>query len=116
MENPLEPEIVGQIRQLGGDELLADLVEIFLKQAPVRLQELRDGIAQNDLERAGKAAHSFRSSSVSLGARAIGEEAVDLELLADAGAADELRRRLPEFEASLETLVSFLNSEFSGSH
>ena len=114
MESPLESAIVEQIQRLGGDKLLSELVQIFLGQAPVRLQELRTGIADGDLERAGKAAHSFRSSSVSLGARVIGEEAGVLERLADQGAAEQLRQRLPMFEASLSELLSCLRAEFDG--
>ena len=114
MESPLDSAVVEQIQQLGGDKLLSELVEIFLSQAPNRLQELRAGIAENDLERVAKAAHSFRSSSVSLGARAISEAAGVLERLADEGTGDEVGRRLPAFEASLSELLSFLRGEFDG--
>ena len=114
MKKHLDATVVEQIQQLGGDKLLSELVEIFLRQAPHRLQELRAGMAENDLERVAKAAHSFRSSSVSLGARAISEEAGVLERLADQGTGDELGRRLPEFEASLNELLSFLRAEFDG--
>ena len=114
MESPLDSAVVEQIQQLGGDKLLSELVEIFLSQAPNRLRELRAGIAEDDFERVAKAAHSFRSSSVSLGARAISEAAGVLERLADEGAGEEIGRRLPAFEASLSELLSFLRNEFDG--
>ena len=85
MEGSLDPEIVEQIRQLGGDKLLAELVEIYLEHSPRRLRDLRASIEDGDLERAGKAAHSIRSSSISLGARAVAEEAGVLERFAGHG-------------------------------
>jgi HPt (histidine-containing phosphotransfer) domain-containing protein len=112
MTDPLDSATVEQIRQLGGDKLLTELVEIFLKHTPLRLQELRAGLAEGDTVRAAKAAHSFRSSSISLGARALAEEAASLERLADQGDTSEVRERLPAFESSVDDLLTFLNSEY----
>lgn len=111
MKSPLDAEIVEQIHQLGGAKLFSDLVEIFLSHTPLRLQELHAGLAEGDMVRAAKAAHSFRSSSISLGARVAAEEAASLERLADRGAVDQLREDLPAFEASVESLVDFLRAE-----
>lgn len=114
MKSPLDPEIVEQIRQLGGDKLLAELVEIFLTHTPIRLRELQTGLEEDDMVRAEKAAHSFRSSSISLGARALAEDAASLERLAGKAATDEFRQRLPAFQASVEELLAFLRAEYGG--
>ena len=109
--NRLDAEIIGHIRQLGGDELLSELIAIYLEQAPVRLGELQNGLAENDMTRAAKAAHSFRSSSVSLGARDIAEEAGAIESLADEGDREGVESLLPEFERSLADLLACLKAE-----
>jgi len=54
----------------GGDpELLLDLIEIFLADGPVKVQEIVEGLSEGDFERMERAAHSLKGSSGNLGAR-----------------------------------------------
>ena len=115
MESPLDSETVKQILQLGGEKLLGDLADIFREHAPLRMRELRAGLDEGDMVRAAKAAHSFRSSSISLGARKVSDKAAALERSADEGDEAQVREGLPEFESSLESLLGYLSSEY-GSH
>jgi HPt (histidine-containing phosphotransfer) domain-containing protein len=110
----LDPQIVGQIRTLGGDKLLGDLIEMYLRYTPERLALFRRGVLGDDLAQAEKAIHSFRSSSVSLGALAEAEQAARLERLARQGDGAALRRRLEEFEAIVERLLSGLRALHEG--
>ena len=112
MQSPLDPGTLEQIRQLGGDKLLADLVEIFVEHAPHRLRDLRAGLAEGDLVRTAKAAHSFRSSSISLGATAVSDGAAALERLADRGEEEEVARKLSGFEDTLSALLAYLELEY----
>jgi len=115
MDTPLDPETVERIRQLGGEELLSELVGLFLVHTPERLKSLRAGVFENDLSRAEKAAHSFRSSSVTLGARSAAEQAGVLERMAHRGECEALREELPAFEATAAALMGFLSMRF-GEH
>ncbi|MDH3254866.1 MAG: Hpt domain-containing protein [Acidobacteriota bacterium] len=115
MKTPLDPETVERIRALGGDELFSELVGLFLVHTPERLKSLRAGVFENDLSRAEKAAHSFRSSSATLGARSAAEKAAVLELMAQRGESEALRKNLPAFEATAASLLEFLGRSFSGS-
>lgn len=115
MKTPLDPETVERIRELGGDKLFSELVDLFLVNTPERLKSLRTGVLENDLRRAEKAAHSFRSSSATLGARSAAEQAAVLELMAQRGEGEALRESLPAFEAAAAALMAFLGESFSGS-
>lgn len=75
----LDPRVVGQIRRLGGDDLLHQLVATFLEHAPGRLEGVRGGLEAGDLKRVEKAAHSLRSSLASLGASGLARLAGELE-------------------------------------
>jgi PAS domain S-box-containing protein len=54
----------------GDDEpdMVADLIEIFLRHAPQTLAKLRDGIERGDHEAVNQAAHRFKSGCAQLGA------------------------------------------------
>jgi HPt (histidine-containing phosphotransfer) domain-containing protein len=66
----LEPDAVRALYDLlGGDrEALADLVDAFVDEAPLRLAELRLGAERGDAELAGRAAHTLKSNGLSFGA------------------------------------------------
>jgi diguanylate cyclase (GGDEF)-like protein len=70
----LDAATINQLRQLGGAQdqgLLQRVAKAYLEQAPGLLQQLRDGLAQGDLERTRQAAHSLKSSSANIGALAL---------------------------------------------
>ena len=63
----------------GAPELLDELLEIFLTDAPRRLAALRDAIGARDATALGRVAHAFKSSCGSLGARQMQALCVELE-------------------------------------
>ena len=64
----------------GDEEFLRDLVEIFLEDTEVRVQEIKDAIAQADLLELKKCAHKLKGSSANMGAIAMWKLAEKLEL------------------------------------
>lgn len=94
----LDAKTLAQIRRIGGDELLGKLARLYLEHTPVRLEEVRRGLATSDWKRAALAIHSVRSSSVTLGAMALAERAADLEKLAEDGRKDDLEKAFPDLE------------------
>jgi histidine phosphotransfer protein HptB len=57
-----------------------ELVQTFLEEAPVMLQELRDALATGDTDSFRRAAHSLKSNSLTFGALPLGALARELEL------------------------------------
>jgi HPt (histidine-containing phosphotransfer) domain-containing protein len=87
----LDRSVLEQLRQLfDGD--LSDVIAAYLGDAPAQIDAMANAIATGDYASLGRAAHSLRSSSRSLGAHRVAELATSIETKARAqGALDEIR-------------------------
>ena len=73
---PREDEVLDAItlqglRELGGEDdpgLFAELIDLFLEDAPLRMEELRRGLDKRDMPLLERAAHTLKSSSANIGA------------------------------------------------
>ena len=114
MEDVIDPIIIAGLRQLrtpGAPDPLADLIDLFLKEAPTHLNAIEQAISKNEmtsLARVISQASALKGSSGNLGARnlaALSDEIVQaakLGLLADA--LPVLERAQEEFGRVRETL------------
>jgi two-component system sensor histidine kinase/response regulator len=91
-------------RVQGDEELLADLVEVFLKDCPGQLVNIRKLIEQGDLQGIERAAHSFKGSVGNFTTRGAFSMAFDLEKTAHRGDLAQCARLYNELEAEIETL------------
>ena len=107
----IDPLVIGQLRELGGDALVHKLFRTFVGHAPVRRRELKSAEEARDSEELTRAVHSLRSSSAMLGLTELSELAGELESLADEGLIDDLVARLPELERQLDEMVELLAGE-----
>jgi len=94
---------------LGGlEELLAEVLEVYLAELPDRRRTLAAALAQGDMAALRMAAHSLKGVSASVGACAASQAAKNLEHLARAAgeaggpAAQELERALAALDVLLE--------------
>lgn len=94
---------------LGGGAVLADLIEIFLEEAPKHLETMERAVEEDDPEALRIAAHTLKSSAGQLGARGLSELAEDLEGVGESGdlsdaaePVDEARRIYGSVEEELE--------------
>ncbi len=110
----LDARVVGQIRKLGGDSLLRQLIATFLEHAPGRLAGVREGLGAGDLKRVEKAAHSLRSSLASLGASGLARLAGDLEARSRDGDAEASTELAAGLEAGFAELERGLKAALSG--
>ncbi len=104
----LDRKTLAQIREIGGDELLGRLARLYLEHTPVRIEEVRRGLAAGDWPRTLRAIHSMRSSSATLGANELAQTAAELERLAEEGNRDRLESSLPELEEQTQTALRAL--------
>jgi HPt (histidine-containing phosphotransfer) domain-containing protein len=79
----LDPAALEALRELGGEEFVADLVQTFLDDAPPLLAALRG----SDAGEVRRAAHTLKSNGTTFGATQLAELCRELEGLAKA---DEL--------------------------
>ena len=68
---PLDAAMIGELRALqdgGSPGLLAELIDLFLKQGEGKLAELRQALGSRDAAVLGRHAHTLKGSGGSLGA------------------------------------------------
>jgi len=101
----IDSSALDALRALQGEDepdLVAELVETFVREAPDRLGRLREAVARGDRAEARAIAHAFKGMSGQLGARRLAELCGEVERLAEQ---EETERRpdaaLVEIEAEL---------------
>jgi HPt (histidine-containing phosphotransfer) domain-containing protein len=95
----LDTTAIERLRKLGGNALLARMIDLFFEIAPKRVQAAADAAAAHDLHAVERAAHSLKSSAGNLGAERLRHVAEQLEAAAaqaDDTAVTELVLRLRE--------------------
>ncbi len=73
---------IQSLQRPGRPSVLAKVVGLYLKDAPKRLQALREARATNDTEALRRTAHTLKSSSANVGAEGLATLCNDLENLA----------------------------------
>jgi HPt (histidine-containing phosphotransfer) domain-containing protein len=111
MEQPLFDHAALLARVDGDEELLRELIDLFLEDCPRLLTAIREAIARQDRDLLKRAAHTLKGSVGNFGAKAVCELAQKLESLApdlDLGAAGQLSQKLEGMVGSLEQSLSRL--------
>ena len=90
-----------------GDDpaLLQELVDIFLKDCPQRLEAIRQAVCSRDAEALAAAAHSLKGSVGNFAAPAVYEACWTLEQLARERDFDRIATALEELEAKLAAIL-----------
>ena len=83
----LDEGVIQGLRELGGEEdpgLLVELIDIYLADAPKRMEEIESALARNDWKLLERAAHTLKSASANIGALGLSAICRDLEAKARA--------------------------------
>lgn len=102
----LDPEVIENLKHLGGDEdpaLFRDLVDIFLKETPALIARVEDALSRGDAQALERAAHSLKSSCANLGALTLSAQFKEIEL---AGRSKDVERARPVMAASRGEFVA----------
>ena len=113
-DDPLDATVLATLRNLqepGTPDILIELIDLFLEDAPARLAAVRDAVARRDAEGLRSASHALKSSATNLGIRELAGLAARLEStgrsgdLTDAGTlADELDETYARAETALRAM------------
>jgi HPt (histidine-containing phosphotransfer) domain-containing protein len=96
-------------RSVGDDRaFLRELVETYLDDTPMQIAALRSGIAEGNVERTNRAAHTLKSNSASLGALGLSAMARELETLTSVATTEAQDLTSPDIAA----LVAVIAAEF----
>lgn len=78
----LDSAVIDGLKELGGDDdpgLVLELVEMFLDDAPKRLEEMSQGLDSGDFQLMQRAAHTLKSSAANMGAMVLSHVAKQME-------------------------------------
>jgi HPt (histidine-containing phosphotransfer) domain-containing protein len=80
MAEIIDRTVFADLKATAGADFVNDLVETFLVEAPVMMEDLRSALAAGDAERFRRAAHSLKSNSNTFGAVNLAAMAKEIEL------------------------------------
>ena len=98
------------LREVGGDEFLAEVIDTFLADLPTLLATLRRGVQERDAAEVRRAAHTLKSNGATLGASDFAEACSALEQQAKDGRLDDAAALVDRIEAERGPLERALDA------
>lgn len=96
----VDTDALSRLEEWGGRELVLKMLAIFFEHAPERIEQIRSGARDGQLEETERGAHSLKSSAGNLGARRLQARAAEMEEKAADGELDEVTALLPDLESA----------------
>jgi HPt (histidine-containing phosphotransfer) domain-containing protein len=106
----IDPQALERLKEWGGDKLAAQMVRLFLKNSGARMDQIRNGVAEEDPDEAERGAHSLKSSAANVGAETLRTLATNVESAALQQDPDGLRELLPRIEEAYAAAIRELES------
>jgi HPt (histidine-containing phosphotransfer) domain-containing protein len=104
-------EQLGKVLTNGKPELLTRVINLYLVESPKLVLKLKQAAAASNAPDMASAAHSLKSSSANVGAKALSRHCEELETLARRGETDEARRMLAKLEKEHRSVQRALTEE-----
>ena len=102
-----------ELREPGQPDPLAELIELFFKDARPRLETMGQAVTAGDWAKLSAAAHTLKGSASNLGAHQLAAGCAALEKQAKAGQGDDATKTLLEVKSAFETVEQVLKTELS---
>jgi len=97
------------LKTVGGDkDLLLEIADLFVEEAPQMLSVIEMGVAEEDFEAIERSAHKFKSSLANIGARLASNLALTLETLGRERKRDRLTEMLELLKSETESVCKSL--------
>lgn len=110
----LDPKRLALLTRVGGGALVRQMMDLFLENAPRRLEEARLAFEGADLPAVGRAVHSLKSSAGNLGASEMLGIAARIEQLSTEGNASAVAPLLSELHAAFGRAKEAIEEERKG--
>ena len=101
-------------RMSGDRELLSNLFQLFLSDAPKKLDRIETCAHEGDFYGMERSAHSLKGAAATVGASRLCELAAEMELAAKAGSGEELQRLHQELAAVCDQTLAAMQEFCSG--
>ena len=102
MDGYRDPGARDRLRRLGGESLVHRMSELFLENAPKRIEAAVGAAASGDMAALGRAVHSLKGMAANLGFRDLQALTGVLERLAEEGSAGACRDLVGELAAAVD--------------
>jgi two-component system sensor histidine kinase/response regulator len=89
VEAPLDRQVIQNLRELGGPEMLSKLTEMFLEDTRLGTDALKGAVEVGDAQTIERTAHTLKGSSGNMGAHRMARVCAQLE---EVGASGDLKR------------------------
>ena len=96
----------------GAEEQLSEIVDVFIEDIPVQLEELKQGIKENDAAVIRAQGHRIKGASANVGAEAMRQAACEIELAGTDGKLDTAPGLVAKLEHEFERLKGVVGGEF----
>jgi len=106
----LDEAALDRLRGFGGEKLVRGMVELFLKNAPLKAAEAREALDCGDSAALRAALHGLKSSAGQLGAATVYEACVAGEELASRGELNQCTAHVRRIETDLPEACSQLRA------
>jgi len=107
-EISFDASALANLRELGGDDFLAEVIDTFLGDAPALVSMLRRSLDEDDSGELRRAAHTLKSNSSTLGAESFSELCRELEQRAKNGRLDGASGLVTRVEKEYQSLAEAL--------
>ena len=94
----LDPSVLDALRVVSPPEFIGELVSLYIDDATVRIDALRDAVRRGDASAVASTAHALKSSSGNVGAECVRRLCTQLEELGRGGRLDVVPEKLDELE------------------
>jgi HPt (histidine-containing phosphotransfer) domain-containing protein len=105
----LDPRVLACLREACGDDMIAEIVDLFVVDVPQRLSTLTAAIASTSARHVSREAHGLKNSAVAVGAMRMASICDAIEQAARAGsltdAANQCARIEREFHGARQALA-----------
>src|SRR5947209_5788250 len=78
----IDPQGLVRLSKIGGPDFVGQMIDLFLEEAPERLDAAREAEKAGDLGAVADAAHSLKSSARNFGAERLADLAENIEITA----------------------------------
>jgi PAS domain S-box-containing protein len=106
----LDAGALQNLRDLGGDDFVREVVDVFLAEVPTLIASLRSSLEQQNGEELRRTAHTLKSNGATLGAEQFAELCRTVEQQAKAGRLDGISQLVDRIEQGLPPLREALIS------
>jgi two-component system sensor histidine kinase/response regulator len=110
----LDPDIIADLREISrfsGEDVFAELITLYFRDLPTRIESLRKSAESGDAAEFAKAAHALKGPSASLGAQRLATLCHDLEETGHTGKVVAIEPMLADLQAETEQLRMELERE-----